>query len=84
MFYLFKQPVQSEENLSSLKEFRILLAAIGDLVQIVLTELTGQPTVPYVFINGDFIGGSDGEWSCRQRITLMHLRSRKHCYLQRA
>jgi glutaredoxin-related protein len=44
-----------------LKEFRLLLAAVGDLVQIVLTELTGQPTVPYVFINGDFIGGSDGE-----------------------
>jgi glutaredoxin-related protein len=32
----------------------------GDLIQIVLLELTGQPTVPYVFIKGDFVGGADG------------------------
>ncbi|GAQ79260.1 hypothetical protein KFL_000270190 [Klebsormidium nitens] len=31
----------------------------GYLMQLVLTELTGQPTVPYVFVNGQFIGGAD-------------------------
>lgn len=31
----------------------------GDAVQAYLTLMTGKPTVPYVFANGEFVGGSE-------------------------
>lgn len=31
----------------------------GEAVQAYLTLLTGKPTVPYVFANGEFVGGSE-------------------------
>ena len=31
----------------------------GDAIQAYLTLLTGKPTVPYVFVNGEFVGGSE-------------------------
>lgn len=35
----------------------------GDMMQIALTMVTSQPTVPYVFIKGNFIGGADGRFT---------------------
>lgn len=31
----------------------------GEAIQSYLTLLTGKPTVPYVFVDGEFIGGSE-------------------------
>lgn len=31
----------------------------GEAIQSYLTLLTGKPTVPYVFVNGEFVGGSE-------------------------
>ncbi|GAQ85428.1 hypothetical protein KFL_002350020 [Klebsormidium nitens] len=41
------------------KETDLDVVENGDILQLVLTKATGQPTVPYVFIGGDFIGGAD-------------------------
>jgi hypothetical protein len=39
------------------------LAEDGDEIQNALAQMTGQRTVPNVFIGGESIGGCDSEWS---------------------
>ena len=34
----------------------------GSAIQSAIASTYGQRTVPAVFINGEFIGGCDGEW----------------------
>ncbi|EIE23891.1 glutaredoxin-1 [Coccomyxa subellipsoidea C-169] len=42
----------------------------GDAIQAYLTLLTGKPTVPYVFVDGEFIGGSEETIALLQTGTL--------------
>jgi glutaredoxin-related protein len=46
----------------------------GPAIQEYLTLLTGKPTVPYVFINGQFIGGSEVRSPCTLSLHLC-----RHC-----
>ena len=49
-----------------INEFNVTLCFLGDgsAIQAALVQLTGQRTVPNVFIAGQHIGGCDSEHSC--------------------
>ncbi|KAK9906670.1 hypothetical protein WJX75_005879 [Coccomyxa subellipsoidea] len=49
----------------------------GDAVQAYLTLMTGKPTVPYVFANGEFVGGSEETIALLQTGTLPALLAAK-------
>ncbi|BDA46477.1 probable Glutaredoxin-C3 [Coccomyxa sp. Obi] len=42
----------------------------GEAIQTYLTLLTGKPTVPYVFVDGEFVGGSEETIALLQTGTL--------------
>lgn len=56
------------------------LGTMGEDMQNVLQELTGQKTVPSVFINGNHIGGSDKTLELMSAGTLFATKNSEHDY----